>query len=128
MFANIDEAAAKGANIIVLPGQALQGYLVSLVNLDLDELDYQYENAETVPNGESVHKIINKAKEKNIYVVFGVTERDSNCHHMLYNTIVLTGSDMDTLENIGRYISLQMNFMYTIMEMSSRFSIQKLVK
>lgn len=95
---NIDEAAIHGANLIVFPEQCLQGYLTSVVGMDMsgtktDEFDYQYENAEAVPEGPSVQTIIKKAIEKNIYVVFGMTEKDMYVNYKLYNTAVLVGPD-----------------------------------
>lgn len=94
----IDEASEKGADLIVFPEQCLQGYLTNVVSMDMsngdkDEFVYQYENAETIPDGPCVQQIITKAKEKNIYVVFGLTEKDTEVDYKLYNTAVLTGPD-----------------------------------
>lgn len=101
----IDEAALNGANLIVFPEQSLQGYLTSVVSMDMsgdagkNEFLYQYKNSEVVPNGSSVQAIIKKAQEKNIYVVIGMTERDADINHKLYNTAVLVGPE----GYIGKY-------------------------
>jgi len=95
----IDEAASKGASLVVFPEQSLQGYLPSLTNFSLEALDYQYTNAEVVPDGECVSAIVEKAIEKNIHVVFGMTERDGERYDVLYNTAVLVGPE----GYIGRY-------------------------
>jgi len=89
----IDEAADNNADLLVLPEQSLQGYLPSMTQLDLEHYRYQYENAETVPGGSSVKAIIEKAAKRNIYVVFGMTEKHEEVDHMLFNTAVLTGPD-----------------------------------
>lgn len=92
-FEFIDEAASKGANLIVFPEQSLQAYLPSLTVLETSSLHYQYENAQLVPEGPAVQAIIKKAKEKNITVIFGMTERDAEVDYKLYNTMVLVGPE-----------------------------------
>ena len=89
----IDEAADRGAELLVLPEQSLQGYLPSMTELDLSHYWYQYDNAETVPDGDSVSAIVEKAAKRNIYVVFGMTEKDAETDYKLFNTAVLTGPD-----------------------------------
>lgn len=99
----IDEAADHQADILVLPEQALQGYLTSVVAMDCsgdlekNEFLFQWENAELVPEGPSVQAIIKKAIERKIYVCFGMTEKADD--YKLYNTAVLTGPD----GYIGKY-------------------------
>lgn len=94
----IDTAASQGANLIVFPEQSLQGYLTNVVAMDVsdsaaNEFAYQYNNAETLPDGDSVTILINKAKERNIYIVFGMTEKDTEIDYRLYNTAVLVGPE-----------------------------------
>lgn len=98
-FEYVDEAASKGAKLIVFPEQSLQGYLPSLVALQDSTFSYQYENAEVVPDGTSIRAIMKKAKEKDMYIIFGMTEKDEDCYHKLYNTMVLVGPE----GYIGRY-------------------------
>lgn len=100
----IDEAADNGANLIVFPEQSLQGYLTNVCAMDmsnseLNEFHIQYKNAETVPLGNSVQRITKKAIERKIYVVFGMTEKDSDVDYKLYNTAVLVGPN----GYIGKY-------------------------
>lgn len=92
-YAYIEKAASEGAQLIVFPEQSLQGYLPSLTVLEKSTFRYQYENAETVPDGPSVQAVIKMAKEKNIYIIFGMTEKDDSCDYKLYNTMVLVGPD-----------------------------------
>ena len=89
----IDEAAAQGADLLVLPEQSLQGYLPSMTQFDMAHYKYQYDNAETVPDGESVRAITQKAVEKKIYIVFGMTEKDADIDYKLYNSAVLVGPE-----------------------------------
>ena len=89
----IDEAADQGAELLVLPEQSLQGYLPSMTQLDLTHYWHQYDSAETVPGGAAVSAITEKAAERNIYIVFGMTEKDADIDYKLYNTAVLTGPD-----------------------------------
>ena len=89
----IDEASSNGAGLLVLPEQSLQGYLPSMTQLDMAHYEYQYENAETIPDGECVRAIIEKAADCGIYVVFGMTEKDADVDYRLYNTAILTGPD-----------------------------------
>lgn len=100
----IDQAAEKGADLIVFPEQCLQGYLTNVVGMDMsngeaDEFNYQYQNAELVPEGPSVQSIAKKAQEKGVYVTFGMTEKDSQVDYKLYNTAVLVGPE----GYIGKY-------------------------
>jgi len=95
----IDDAASQGADLLVFPEQSLQGYLPSMTQLDMKHYRYQYDNAETVPDGASVRTIIDKAIERDIYIVFGMTEKDADVDYKLHNTAVLTGPD----GYIGKY-------------------------
>lgn len=92
-FRFIDEAAAKGADLIVFPEQSLQGYLFNMVSFKLETMEYQHANAELVPEGESTQLLIEKAKEKNIYIVWGMTERDKDRVDVLYNSSVIVGPE-----------------------------------
>ena len=94
----IDEAADNGADLIVFPEQSLQGYLTNVVAMDVsltdrNEFDYQYENAEIVPDGPSTLRITEKAQERGIHVVIGMTEKDTETDYKLYNSAVLVGPD-----------------------------------
>lgn len=51
MLAWVDQAADQGARLVVFPEQVLQGYLFHMRNLYNEQYDYQYANAETVPDG-----------------------------------------------------------------------------
>jgi len=95
----IDQAAQEGAKLIVFPEQSLQGYLPSLINLEMSTFDHQYANAEVVPDGPSTQTLIKKAKETDMHIIFGMTEQDADDYCTLYNSMVLIGPD----GYIGKY-------------------------
>lgn len=76
-FSYMEEAAAQGAKLIVFPEVVLelnQCWGTSDYSPTPEEIENLYESAETVP-GESTNKLIEKAKELKIYVIFGMTEK-----------------------------------------------------
>lgn len=89
----IRSAAAEGADLIVLPEQALQGYLTSTTALDFDNVAYQFANAETVSGGASIARIAAVTAELGVHTVTGFTERDEAFADRLYNSAVLCGPE-----------------------------------
>ncbi len=77
------EAALGGANLIVLPELSSCGYFFKTRQ---DAFDH----AEGVPDGPSVRAWMNFAREHQVYLVAGLTERDGM---QLFNTGVLLGPD-----------------------------------
>lgn len=96
---SIDDAADAGAALVVFPEISLQGYPVvhekSQTNAVLSQA---YATAEAVPDGPSVTAIIDKATERGVHVVFGLTEAGER-PGVVYNTAVLCGPE----GYIGRY-------------------------
>ena len=90
----VDEAAAKGARLLVLPEQSLQGYLYHLNHpLSPEEANYHYDNAEPIP-GPSTERVAAMARAANMHIVFGMTERvPVSSSGILYNSAVLVGPD-----------------------------------
>jgi predicted amidohydrolase len=86
---HIDEAAARGARLIVLPELASTGY-------SFDTRAEAYEHAEPVPDGPTCRAWIDAAQRHQAYIVAGIAELDG-VH--LYDTAVLIGPD----GYIGRY-------------------------
>ena len=74
----IEQAAAEGAKLIVLPEQSLQGYLPTLEEVSDETRSYQLANAELVPEGKSTQLLIQQAKQHDIYIVWGMTEQDAD--------------------------------------------------
>ena len=94
-FRYMEEAAAQGTQLIVFPEVSLQqnpgwGFL-SVHKPTQTELKYLRDTAETVP-GKSTDSVVDKARELGIYVVFGMTEKESE-EGPLYNTSVFVGPD-----------------------------------
>ncbi|MBP3655031.1 MAG: carbon-nitrogen hydrolase family protein [Oscillospiraceae bacterium] len=89
----IEQAAAEGAKLIVLPEQSLQGYLPTLEEVSDETRSYQLANAELVPEGKSTQLLIQQAKQHDIYIVWGMTEQDADDANVLYNTAVLVGPE-----------------------------------
>ncbi len=88
------QAAASGAKLILFPEAAVQGYLFDLVGpLTSDTIRYQQEHAEVIPEGETTRQMISLAKECDIYIVYGIIERDKRSYDALYNTAVLVGPE-----------------------------------
>ena len=89
----IEEAAAAGADLVVFPETSIQGYPANFSVMDAEaDIKKMYEVAELVPGGPSVDAIADKAKEKGIHVIYGLTEA-SDRPGVVYNTMVLTGPD-----------------------------------
>lgn len=89
----IDEAAGLGAELVVFPEVSLHGYPPSLRSSDLEgALTRVYATAEAVPDGPNVRAIARRAQERDVHVVFGLTEAGER-QGVTYNTAVLTGPD-----------------------------------
>lgn len=77
----IEQAAAQGATLIVLPELANTGYV-------FQSRSEAFELAEPIPDGESTQAWAAVAHRCNVYVVAGIAERVEN---RLYNSAVLVG-------------------------------------
>ncbi len=91
--ANIRESAAQGVNILAFPEEALIGFgQCPVCQSGVSPCDYHHDLAETVP-GPASERIAELAKEFDIYVAFGLAERDANDSSVLYNSVVMVGPD-----------------------------------
>ncbi len=79
----IAEAAQQGANFIVLPELCNTGYV-------FDTRKEAFLLAETVPEGPTVKAWCEAARDNNVYIVAGITEKEGN---VLYNSAVFIGPD-----------------------------------
>lgn len=79
----IDEAAANGARLIVLPELASTGYA-------FDTRDEAYAHAEPVPDGPTCAAWIEAARKHDAYIVAGIAESDGVT---LYDTAVIVGPE-----------------------------------
>ncbi|MEM3715116.1 MAG: carbon-nitrogen hydrolase family protein [Thermoprotei archaeon] len=81
MYEYVDRAVDMGAHFVLFPELALTSYALK---------DLFYKVAEPVP-GPSTEKMISKAREKNVYIGFGMPERSLNDPGVIYNSMVLVG-------------------------------------
>lgn len=95
----IDEAAERGAQIVVFPEVSLHGYPPDVTAAELGPvLERAYAIAEPVPDGPSVRAVAERAMRRGVHVVFGLHEAGER-RGIIYNTTVLTGP----AGHIGRY-------------------------
>lgn len=76
-----DEAAEKGARLIVFPELICQG-------CEFDNAETMILSAQKVPEGSCIQTLIQKSVQKGIYIVAGLNEIENG---KFYNTAVLTG-------------------------------------
>jgi predicted amidohydrolase len=90
---NIREAASQGVDIIAFPEEALVGCgSCDVCRGGASHCDYHHELAETVP-GPATERIAELARELDIYVAFGLVERDARDAEVLYNAAAFVGPD-----------------------------------
>ncbi len=99
MLNELNQAASEGADLIVFPEQSLQGYLTDTLNYDLENVAYQFDQAEIIPQGECIAVLIDEVIKLRVHAVIGLTERDADRPEVLYNCVVLLGPE----GVIGRY-------------------------
>ena len=92
-FSHMERAASNRVDLIVFPEVALQGcpgWREDDAKPSVQEMAYIQQTAETIP-GQSTSNVVAKAKELNLFVVFGMTEKDAAGR--LYNANVFLGPD-----------------------------------
>ena len=92
-FHYIDEAAAQKVDLILFPELSLQGFAESMTTLNVRDALYANASAELVPEGESTQALIEKAKACNMYIAWGMYEKDEAKADIIYNTAVLVGPE-----------------------------------
>ncbi len=90
----VEEAAGKGAGLILLPELANTGYV-------FESRREAYELSEEVPEGETVREWVDLSKSRGVYLVGGIAERDGGA---LYNTSVMVGPE----GYLGKYRKLHL--------------------
>jgi len=92
-YSYMEQAASNRVDLIVFPEVALQGcpgWREDSTPPSVQEMAYTRQTAETIP-GQSTSNVVAKAKELNLFVVFGMTEKDQAGR--LYNANVFLGPD-----------------------------------
>lgn len=91
--ANVREAASQGVGIVSFPEEALVGLApCDHCRTGAPDCEYHAAIAETVP-GPSSERIAELARELDIYVLFGLVERDSEDPKVLYNAVAVVGPE-----------------------------------
>lgn len=92
-YSYMEQAASNGVDLVVFPEVALQQcppWGTSSYTPTAQEMAYMQQTAEMIP-GESTSNVVAKARELNLFVVFGMTEKDQA--GLLYNANVFLGPD-----------------------------------
>jgi len=91
--ADIVEAAAQGANIVAFPEEALSGAgSCAGCRETAGPCEAHLEFAETVP-GPTTRRIAELARELDVYVIFGLPERDRDEPRVLYNAAAIVAPE-----------------------------------
>ena len=104
-FSYMERAASNGVDLVVFPEIALQqcpAWGPASHTPTAQEMAYVRQTAETIP-GQSASNVVAKAKELNLFVVFGMTEKDQA--GLLYNANVFLGPDGVIGKHRKRYLT-----------------------
>lgn len=97
------EAGEKKADMIIFPETALTGYDNETFKDKSKKM--QYILAETIP-GPSTNKVVDLAKKYNMYIIFGMPERDKENKDIIYNSAAI----IEPTGNINRYRKIHLPF------------------
>lgn len=93
MTAVVEEAAAQGADLVVFPENALVGcHSCSACRAQGRACDACVAEAQTVP-GPASERMERLARDHDLYVVFGLPERDASDPRRLYNAAAMVGPE-----------------------------------
>jgi predicted amidohydrolase len=91
--ANVVEAATQGIDIIAFPEESLTGTSrCDACRAEGHACDEHLEEAETVP-GPATDHVVDLAREHDVYVLFGLPERDAQDPGVLYNSVAVIGPE-----------------------------------
>lgn len=91
MAAQVEEAAAQGADLVVFPEGALLGCQSCAACRELGTACGDcIASAETVP-GPATDAMCQLARDRDLYIVFGMPERDAHVANRLYNAAAVIG-------------------------------------
>jgi len=93
MKTTVKQASQIGINIIAFPELALTGYECGPeARSEQKPCEMHSKGAETIP-GPSTEEMAGLAKELNMYIIFGMPERDSNDPNVKYITTAIVGPE-----------------------------------
>ena len=91
--ANIVEAAKQGVDVLAFPEECLFGPTsCAACRGEGHACEFHHEMAETVP-GPATERVAALAAEHDIYVAFGLAERDARDRHRLYNAVAFVAPE-----------------------------------
>ena len=91
--ANVVEAAAQGIDIVAFGEEALIGPTgCDACRAEAAACEFHLELAQTVP-GPATDHVADLAREHDLYVIFGLSERDPADPKVLYNTVAVIGPE-----------------------------------
>lgn len=96
----INKAANQKCDLIVFPEEALTGFgTYGLATISSEDKLSIWQNSELIPDGESTQLFIDLARKHNMYICWGMAERDPERDHAFHNAAVLVGPE----GYVGRY-------------------------
>lgn len=95
MITLLDEAAGKGADLVVYPELALTTFFPRWYMEDQAEIDFWFETE--IPNA-ATQPLFDRARELNIAITFGYAEKTPDGHY--YNTSIITDRQANI---VGKY-------------------------
>ena len=91
--ANVVEAAAQGIDIVAFGEEALIGPTgCDACRAEAAACEFHLELAQTVP-GPATDHVADLAREHDLYVIFGLSERDATDPKVLYNSVAVIGPE-----------------------------------
>lgn len=91
--ANVVEAAAQGIDIVAFGEEALSGTTgCDACRAEGHACEFHLDLAQTVP-GPATDHVVDLAREYGMYVLFGLSERDSQDPKVLYNSVAVIGPE-----------------------------------
>ena len=91
--ANVVEAAAQGIDIVAFGEEALIGPTgCDACRAEAAACEFHLELAQTVP-GPATDHVADLAREHDLYVIFGLSERDADDPKVLYNAVAVIGPE-----------------------------------
>lgn len=94
MIDYIEKAATQDADLVVLPEEILTGVgTVSMQQFKGEDREYMIQVAEYVPEGESTQIFVNLAKKYDLYIVWGMAEKDPDRFDVTHNVAVMVGPE-----------------------------------
>lgn len=94
MIAYIEKAAAQEADLIVFPEEILTGVgTVGMQQFKGEDKLFMQQASELVPEGESTRIFVEQARKHNLYICWGMAEKDPDRFDATHNVAVLVGPE-----------------------------------